>query len=71
MARCLFKQAALLRLAGSKLARSRLSSKDIGLDVPVDKFYRMTDGRPHRLAGAGHGPGSGGTRGRPGERAHS
>ena len=52
MARRLFKQAVLLRLAApgdSKLAHSRLLSKDVGVDVPVDKFYRMmdalTDGR--------------------------
>lgn len=46
MARRLFKQAVLLRLAApgdSKLAHSRLLSKDVGVDVPVDKFYRMMD----------------------------
>ena len=56
MARRLFKQAALLRLAApgdSKLAHSRLLSKDIGVDMPVDTFYRMmdalTDGRIDKL----------------------
>lgn len=46
MARRLFKQAVLLRLAApgeSKLAHSRQMSKDVGVDVPVEKFYRMMD----------------------------
>ena len=46
MARRLFKQAVLLRLAspgGSKLGYSRLLSKEEGVEVPVEKFYRMMD----------------------------
>ena len=46
MARRLFKQAVLLRLAApgeSKLAHARQMSKDVGVDVPVEKFYRMMD----------------------------
>ena len=46
MARRLFKQAVLLRLAApgeSKLAHARQMSKDVGVDVAVDKFYRMMD----------------------------
>jgi len=46
MSRRLFKQAVLLRLAApgdSKLAHSRQMSKDAGVEVPVDKFYRMMD----------------------------
>ena len=46
MSRRLFKQAVLLRLAApgdSKLAHSRQMSKEIGMDVPVEKFYRMMD----------------------------
>ena len=46
MSRRLFKQAVLLRLADpgdSKLAHSRQMSKDAGVEVSVDKFYRMMD----------------------------
>ena len=46
MARRLFKQAVLLRLATpgeSKLGHSRKMSKDAGVEVPVEKFYRMMD----------------------------
>ena len=46
MYRCLFKQAVLLSLAApgdSKLAHSRRMSKEVGVDVPVEKFYRMMD----------------------------
>ncbi len=46
MSRRLFKQAVLLRLAApgdSKLAHARQMSKDAGVDVPVEKFYRMMD----------------------------
>ena len=46
MSRRLFKQAVLLRLAtpgDSKLAHSRQISKEAGVEVPVDKFYRMMD----------------------------
>ena len=46
MSRRLFKQAVLLRLAApgdSKLAHSRQMSKDAGVEVPVEKFYRMMD----------------------------
>ena len=56
MARRLFKQSVLLRLAapgGSKLAHSRQLSREEGMEVPVEKFYRMMDavseGRIHRL----------------------
>lgn len=46
MARRFFKQAVLLRLAApgdSKLAHSRQMSKDAGVKVQVDKFYRMME----------------------------
>ncbi|MXW31856.1 MAG: IS1634 family transposase [Rhodothermaceae bacterium] len=46
MSRRLFKQAVLLRLAtpgDSKRAHSRQISKEAGVEVPVDKFYRMMD----------------------------
>ena len=46
MARRLFKRAVLLRLAvpgESKLAHARQMSKEVGVDVPVDKLYRMMD----------------------------
>ncbi len=46
MARRLFKQAVLLRLAfpgKSKRAHSQQMSKDAGVEVPVDKWYRMMD----------------------------
>lgn len=46
MSRRLFKQAVLLRLAApgdSKLAHFRQMSKDVGVEVPVEKFYRMMD----------------------------
>ena len=46
MARRLFKQSVLLRLAapgGSKLAHSRQLSREEGMEVPVEKFYRMMD----------------------------
>ena len=46
MAARLFRQAVLLRLAapgGSKLAHARRLSKEDGVEVPVDKFYRMMD----------------------------
>ncbi len=46
MARRLFKQAVLIRLAApgdSKLAHARRLSKDAGVDVPVEKLYRMMD----------------------------
>ncbi len=46
MSRRLFKQAVLLRLAApgdSKLAHSRQMSKEVGVNVPVEKFYRMMD----------------------------
>ena len=46
MSRRLFKQAVLLRLAApghSKRAHSRKLSKEIGVEVQVDKFYRMMD----------------------------
>ena len=46
MSRRLFKQAVLLRLAApgdSKLAHSRKLSNDAGVEVQVDKFYRMMD----------------------------
>ncbi|MXW15576.1 MAG: IS1634 family transposase [Rhodothermaceae bacterium] len=46
MSRRLFKQAVLLRLAtpgDSKLAHSRQISKEAGVEVSVDKFYRMMD----------------------------
>ncbi|MDE2645494.1 MAG: IS1634 family transposase [Bacteroidota bacterium] len=46
MSRRLFKQAVLLRLAtpgDSKRAHSRQMSKETGVEVPVDKFYRMMD----------------------------
>ncbi len=46
MARRLFKQEVLLRLAApgdSKRAHARHLSKEDGLEVPVEKFYRMMD----------------------------
>ena len=46
MSRRLFKQVVLLRPAASgdsKLAHSRQMSKDAGVEVPVEKFYRMMD----------------------------
>ncbi len=46
MSHRLFKQAVLLRLAApgdSKLVHSRQMSKDAGVEVPVEKFYRMID----------------------------
>ena len=56
MARRLFRQSVLLRLAapgGSKLAHARQLSREEGMEVPVEKFYRMmdavTDGRIQRL----------------------
>ena len=50
MSRRLFKQAVLLRLGApgdSKLAHSRQMSKDAGVEVLVDKFYRMMDTVTH------------------------
>ena len=46
MSRRLFKQAVLLRMAmpgQSKIAHSQHLSKEAGIEVPVDKFYRMMD----------------------------
>ena len=46
MAARLFRQAVLLRLAApgvSKLAHARRLSKEDGVEVPVEKFYRMMD----------------------------
>ena len=56
MARRLFRQAVLLRLAapkGGKSGHARRLSKEKGTEVPVEKFYRMMDavneGRIRRL----------------------
>ena len=76
MARRLFRQAVLLRLAapeGGKSGHARRLSKEEGSEVPVEKFYRMmdavTEGWPYQAPAGYRLPRGDGPLGRQGRRA--
>ena len=75
MARRLFRQAVLLRMAapkGSKSGHARQLSKEEGSEVPVEKFYRMLGSgkrRPYQAPAGYRLPRGDGPLGRQGRRA--